>query len=145
MNILVALDFSGCTEAILERAVDLARAFSAKLWLLHVAEPRPGFVGWDPSTELMRDEVAALYRQEHRELQKYAGEVRSRGLQCESLLIPGAAAPTIVDQATRLGASTIVVGSQGKGAVERFVVGSTSLQVLQSSHAPVLVVPSTAD
>jgi len=141
MDILVAVDFSGISDAVLERAGQVAGAFAAKIWLIHVAEPRPDFVGWDPSTPFMREQVAALYRQEHRDLHELANTLRLRGHDCEALLIPGAAAPVILDQAARLGAGMIVLGSQGKGAVERFVIGSTSLQVMQRSPVPVLVVP----
>ena len=144
MDMLVAVDFSGVSDAVLEQAEQAAGAFSAKIWLLHVAEPRPDFVGWDPSTALMREKVAALYRQEHRDLQQLADKIRSHGHDCEALLIPGAPAPVILDQAAALSAGMIVLGSQGKGAVQRFVIGSTSLQVIQRSPVPVLIVPLRA-
>ena len=35
-NLLVAIDFSDVTERVVSAAEELARAFGAKVWLLHV-------------------------------------------------------------------------------------------------------------
>jgi nucleotide-binding universal stress UspA family protein len=39
-----------------------------------------------------------------------------------------------------IGADLVIIGSTGKGAVERFMLGSASQTVLRESPVPVLVV-----
>ena len=47
MKILVAVDLADTTEQVIVKALDLALASSATVWLLHVAQPEPDFVGYD--------------------------------------------------------------------------------------------------
>ena len=47
MKFLVGLDLSESTDKIVQKVEEIAKALSAKVWLLHVADPDPDFVGWD--------------------------------------------------------------------------------------------------
>ncbi len=51
-NILVGIDFHKETQVLISESAKLAKAFGAKVWLIHVAPPEPDFVGYD---------VAAIY------------------------------------------------------------------------------------
>ncbi|MEO1859861.1 MAG: universal stress protein [Verrucomicrobiales bacterium] len=44
MNILVAVDFSGATQNMLQEVIKLAAGLSSKIWLLHVVDPTPNFI-----------------------------------------------------------------------------------------------------
>ena len=50
----------------------------------------------------------------------------------------------IVARADRKGATLIVVGSQGRGALASMVLGSVSLQVTRLTNVPVLLVPAVS-
>ena len=64
-------------------------------------------------------------------------------LKVQPVLIENAApAEGIVRTALELGADLIVVGSHGRGAVQRFVLGSVAAKVVRQSSIPVLVVPA---
>lgn len=141
-NILVALDLSQASAAITERVTGLAKALGAQVWLLHVADPDPSFVGWEVDPGVIRDELARKYREEHRELQRLGQEMRASGVESTALLVQGPTAEKILAEAGRLKADLIVIGSYGKGGVRRLVFGSTSEDVLQASAIPVLVVPT---
>ena len=54
--------------------------------------------------------------------------------------VPGSAPERIVDMANDLGCDLIVVGTSGKGAVARVLLGSTTAALLRSSPIPVLAV-----
>lgn len=142
MNLLVAVDFSDTSRLIVDTVRGLAKSTFAKVWLLHVAEPDPDFVGYDADPTEMRDVVAKHYHDEHRQLQTFAQELRAAGLDCEALLIQGATVETVLDQAVKLSATMLVIGSHGKGAVRRLLLGSISEGVLHKSKIPVLVVPT---
>jgi nucleotide-binding universal stress UspA family protein len=46
----------------------------------------------------------------------------------------------IVDQAERIGAGLIVMGSRGSGPIRRVLMGSVSDSVVRHAHCPVMVV-----
>ena len=41
MKLLVGVDLSESTEKIVKKAEEIAKALSAKVWLLHIAKPEP--------------------------------------------------------------------------------------------------------
>jgi nucleotide-binding universal stress UspA family protein len=142
MNILVAIDFSDATETIVLQAEKIAAALSATVWLLHVAEPEPDFIGYQPGPQTERDFLAERFHAEHRSIQQIADRLRTTGLETTALLIQGATAETIVDQASKLKVDMIIVGSHGRGAMYQLLVGSVSEGVLRVAACPTLVVPT---
>jgi nucleotide-binding universal stress UspA family protein len=140
-KVLAAVDFSKITDAVVERATGLAEAFSADLTLMHVAAPDPDFVGFDVGPEHVRESRAHELRAEHRELQERAEALRERGLRARALLVQGATAEKILHEAARWGADVIVMGSHGRGALGRVLLGSVSEQVLRGAPCPVFIVP----
>ena len=46
MELLVAVDLSDLTEIVIEEAKKIAKPLNAKIWLIHIAEHDPHFVGW---------------------------------------------------------------------------------------------------
>lgn len=143
-NIVAAIDFSERSEAVLRIASDHARAFEAHLWLVHVAAPEPGFVGYDGGPQSVRDNVAKHIRERHREIQQMAERVRDSGLECTSLLVRGATVKALMAESERLNADLLVLGSHGHGLMHRVLLGSVSQALLQKSHIPVMVIPHGA-
>jgi nucleotide-binding universal stress UspA family protein len=142
MKLLVALDFSDAMEAVLREGQKLARALSAEICLLHAAEPDPDFVGYGVGPQVVRDQVAHGFREEHSRLQHEAKVLRDAGLTATPLLVQGPAAQAILQEAERLQADLIVVGSHGHGPVHQLLVGGVSEGVLRRARCPVLVVPT---
>lgn len=142
MNILAAVDFSGFTEPILAAVERIAVAVpETRVWLLHVAEPDPGFVGYEAGPAVVRDQVAAEYRQERQQLQTCADRLRRSGLEASALVVQGAIAETILAEAEKLGAQLIVMGSHGHGTIAELIVGGVGKVVLRKAACPVLVIP----
>lgn len=143
--ILVPIDLSSVTERVVEHATELARAFSSKLCLLHVAAPDPAFVGWDPGPDVVRHQRATDLRDEHRQVQDLAERLRTGGIDAQALLIQGPTVEAILERAEKLEADLIVVGSHGHGALYRALLGSISEGVVRKSKCPVLIVPAGRD
>ncbi len=143
MNILIAVDLSGASQKILHYVKTLALDLSAKVWLLYAGKPDLGFVGFGPGrpqSEL--DQVADKFEEKRKELQDEADKLQNSGIDAESLLVQGSAVEVILDEASKLKADLIVVGSHGHGAVYHLMVGSVTEGVLHRSSCPVLVVPT---
>ena len=141
MSLLVALDFSSVADDQLEIVGRLA-APNREIYLLHVAEPDPDFVGYEAGPDVVRAQVADEFHREHEMIQTLAGRLRDRGHQVTALLVQGPTIETILNEAEKVGAEVIVVGSHGRGKLFDLVVGSVSAGVIRKSPVPVLVVPT---
>ena len=139
-----AVDHSSISQAVIATAHSLADAFSARLWLIHVAAPDPEFVGYDAGPQSVRDQQATHLRDDHRILQDEAARLRDAGVDATALLIQGPTVEKILEEAERVGADCIVMGSHGHGAVHRALLGSVSESVLRKAARPVTIVPHTS-
>lgn len=144
MKILVAVDLSEASSRVVEAARRVATQSGAEVYLLHVAEPNPDFVGFDTGPDVVRSQVAEEYRREHRDVQKLAEGLRQAGITATALLVQGPTVTTTLEQAEKLDAALIVVGSHGHGAIYDVLVGSYSAGILRKARVPVLVVPMRA-
>jgi nucleotide-binding universal stress UspA family protein len=142
MRMLVPMDLSSATDRVLAATRAVARDSKAEVWLLHVGEPNPDFVGYETGSEAVRGVIAHEYRGEHRKLQEYAEALRAEGIAATALTIRGPTAATILNEARRLGVELIVMATHGRGAVFDLLVGSVSHAVLRDSRVPVLLVPA---
>ncbi|WP_018122033.1 universal stress protein [Wohlfahrtiimonas chitiniclastica] len=61
-------------------------------------------------------------------------------VQHKTSIITGEAAPAIVQHSKTAGADIIVIGSRGLNAVQKFVLGGVSNDVVQKATVPVLLV-----
>ena len=141
-TILVPVDFSDVTPKVTEQAETLARTFGARLVLLHVSEPEPDFVGFEPGPVSVRTSVAQDFRKEHQQLDTLRTRVSNDGVEVLALHIQGPLVEKILDEADAQSADLIVIGSHGHGALFELLVGSVTSGVLRGSHCPVLVVPA---
>lgn len=153
MKLLVALDLSPASQKILDEVTPLASALSAKLWLLHVAEPSSGMVAYkgslrnNPSDdrldpEYARDQIAKKFHDEHKSLQKEAEKLRAVGVETTALVVQGSTIEVLLHEAKKLDIEMIVVGSHGHGAVYDLLIGSVSESILRQATCPVLVIPT---
>jgi nucleotide-binding universal stress UspA family protein len=111
------------------------------VYLIHVAAPEPSFVTYEPGPQHERNFQADTLRKEHRDLQAMAAKLRGEGCDAEALMVQGPTAAKIVEEAQRLDAAMIVMGSHGHGALYDLLVGSVTNGVLRKSEKPVVVVP----
>ncbi|MBK9176653.1 MAG: universal stress protein [Flavobacteriales bacterium] len=144
-NILAAIDFSPVTAKVLANAKSMASAYGAKLWIIHVADPEPDFIGFKTGPQYVRDHLAEQLRKEHVDLQDMASTCKQEGIDAEGLLVQGPTAETIVHEADRLKAEVVLVGSHGRSALFKAFVGSVSEQVIGECRVPVLVIPADRD
>ena len=143
MNILVAVDLSDATETIVNKAEEIAKAVSAQIWIIHVAQPKPELLEFDVGPQAERDFLAKRFQAEHAQVQEISSRLRHGGLTATALLRKGDTIDTILTEASKLKADIIVVGSHGRGMMFQLFVGSVSQGILSNAQCPVLVIPST--
>jgi nucleotide-binding universal stress UspA family protein len=141
-TLLVCVDFSDVTDAVLAQAQTLATAFDERIVLLHVASPEPEFVGFSPGPESVRQVVAEDMWAEHRKSQDLKDTLSAQGLAVEAITVQGDIAESILAHSERLSADMIVLGSHGHGALHNLLMGSVCEQVLRKATCPVVVVPA---
>ena len=141
-TILAPIDFSDVSSRVVDHAQVMAKSFSARVVLLHVAEPEPDFVGFEPGPAAVRASNALDFRAEHRQLDEYKQKLAASGVEVLALHIQGPLADKVLEEAERQGADLIVMGSHGHGALYNLLVGSVTSGVLKHARCPVLIVPA---
>ncbi len=140
-SILVGTDFSLCAARAFELAVSLAASQGASIHLLHVlVEPIQAF---DVAGALPYLDVTTQKEWEEatrKRLAKAVASAAKRGVTATSELRWGRPSDTLVETAMKMKASLIVLGTHGRGALEKLLIGSTAERVLRLSPVPVLTV-----
>ena len=140
-NILVGIDFHKKTEMLVNKALELAKHFGAKIWLLHAAAPDPEFVGYEVGPQYIRNGRAQELKNENKLLLKYVNQLKEKGVDAEGLLIQGTVIDVIVDEAKKLKIDLIIFGHHEHSFLYKTFFGSMSSEIIRKSDIPVLVVP----
>ncbi len=135
-HILACIDFSEHSTRALAEVGEYARANSSKVTLIHISDPQsfiPPQAVLEPASKT--DDAAHVA-----ELAKLRDEHLS-GLAVELAVIPDhAPAKAICEYAESHGVDLIVVGSHGRGGMERWLIGSVAERVVRHAAANVYVV-----
>ncbi|MGH7336772.1 MAG: universal stress protein [Myxococcota bacterium] len=138
-RILVPLDFSENTPALLEWAAHLAEEHSSKVILLHAYHLPVEFQQLE-GAYLPPDFWASVRSEAEQQLGEHAETLRARGLAVETAVCEGYAATVIVEEAARLDADLIVIGTHGLSGLKHLLLGSIAERVVQKAPCPVLTV-----
>ena len=137
-RVLVAVDLSYAALPTLDQAVDFARLLGGPLRALHVVEPIPN-VPELPFPVDVGDHEARSREQLERHVWP-ALPVPDH----HKVVRQGIALDAIAEEAAVWRADVIVVGSHGKGWVDRLVIGSVTEDLLNDLPTAVLVIPVPA-
>jgi nucleotide-binding universal stress UspA family protein len=138
-QILIATDGSKASENAAYLGIKFASQYGAKVYAVYV-------INVTDYDAILLDESWAI--EECEECEKRGHKITSSveekakfvGLEAESIILKGSPAEKILDFADERGVDMIVVGSLGKGGIERFALGSVSEKVVRHAKVPVLVV-----
>lgn len=133
-RILVPLDGSSTSEAVLEHVKRLAKTENAEVVLLHVISASEE-VFQDPA--LAAAEVEAIASEERAYLDRLVNQLSKENITVSAEVRRGPVAETIVATAKELGADLIAMCTHGHGGFKKLVMGSVTEWVIQ--HAPVPV------
>lgn len=140
-NIMVAVDFNDSIGELMVYADILAQKFNSKVWVLHVADPEPDFVGYEPGPQYIRDIKANEYREEHRNLQEICKNFISEDVKAEALLIQGSTVETVLAEAQKLNIDLLIVGTHKHSFLHNLLQESVSMELIKKAEIPMLTIP----
>jgi nucleotide-binding universal stress UspA family protein len=142
MKILLAIDDSKFSEAATHAVIAQAHLRDTEVRVLHVVEPPSLLVaretgGYDPALE-------AVWGEETKEAQslvtKTAETLRSHGMKVTTAVQQGDPKSMIIDASEEWHADLIVLGSHGRKALDRFLMGSVSEAIARHARCSVEIV-----
>lgn len=139
-HILVPTDFSAPSERASTMAVELARAFDAKVTLLHVwSIPNTGYA------EALTWPVDSMEKAAKRALDEALASTLALYPKTVAVLREGNEWRTVVEVAEELGVDLVVMGTHGRRGLPRLVLGSVAEKVVRLCPVPVITVASPKD
>lgn len=139
-HILVATDFSEPSEVALKYGRDLARAYGATLHVVHVIEDLVAMHGAEigfAMVDVQRNIEVAVTR----DLEDAVGSIDRDGLDVRTTVTRAPnVSHAITDYARNNDIDLVIVGTHGRGAIHRFLIGSVAERVMRTAPCPVLTV-----
>lgn len=140
-HILVPSDFAKASANALELGVQLARAFDAKLTLLHVWElPIYPYMDFMLNSAVISEIEDAATKGLARALE----ELRKTMPTAQSKLKTGLPWQGILEATEELGADLVVMGTHGRHGLSRLTLGSVAEKVVRLAKVPVLTAHAPA-
>lgn len=139
-RIVVPTDFSAESDKAWQVARRLARAVGGQLHLVHVFVEAPLYSEALMSGDRVREVYAEGRAWVEREMARLAEAARGEGLTVRTSLREGAVAAAIVEAAREDAADLVVVGTHGRGGIDRALLGSVADRVIRLAPCPVLAV-----
>ena len=135
-HILACIDFSDQSVSALDEVASYARANGSRVTLVHVADPQ-AFI----PPQAVLEPAGVGDRADHEAALAKLRDTHLAGLPVDlAVLEDHATARAICDYGEQHGADLIVVGSHGRGGMERWLIGSVAERVVRHAKANVFVV-----
>jgi nucleotide-binding universal stress UspA family protein len=140
-RILVPVDLSEGSQALIDYAIQFARPFNASLEVVHAWEP-PQYVapdllvaapGWN-SQSLEKVAVDAASK----ELTELVARIQNPPVPIQHRVIVGEAASTVLRAAEEGQHDLIIMGTHGRRGLPRLLMGSVAQKIVARAHCPVL-------
>ena len=136
-RILVPVDFSVRSGEATRFAQRMAAHFGAEVAALHVIEPAQfDFAMTEPARDVAAAVTEVRLRRAGEKLRRFLAEYDSA--EVVALVSEGEAADQILETAAHQNAGLIVMPTQGRSRLRRFLIGSVTAKVLHDAAVPVI-------
>lgn len=148
-KVLIGIDNSKIAEHAAEYGFELARAFSARVGLVHVIEPvmMPQTGSVDPMGGTMQDmgvadvELVDIQNEASKRMVDTIVAKFGKDISVTNFTEFGDTADGIIEASNEFNADVIVVGTHSRSGLDRLLMGSVAEHVVRHATIPVLVVP----
>jgi nucleotide-binding universal stress UspA family protein len=148
-NILLAIDFNGGVDRLLEEAERYGRALDATVTVIHVADPDP-FIGYIKASnpdeqsliDVQRQPRANELRMEHQQTQAIGAALRAKGVRVDhALTVQGLVLTAMVEQVRKLDIDLLIMGSHHYSVLYRLWHGDMATGAASRVPCALLLVP----
>lgn len=139
-KILIATDGSETSQKAAEMGVGLAQKHSAKVVAVYVADTSR--LGYLPDYIQYSGMIRELMLKEGKEATDQVEELAKKAdVDCEKVILEGRPSDELLRLSKEVGVDLLVMGSVGRGGLDRFLLGSVAEKVTQHSKVPIFLVP----
>lgn len=135
-KLVVPVDFSDCSVAALRWAATVATRWGASITLVHGIGVTALSPDYEPGANFV-PMVQALTEQRAEQLRAL---LRDAGVEGDVVVSRHAPAEAVSEAVGSIGADMVVMGTHGRTAVGRFLLGSVALQVLRETKVAVAAI-----
>ncbi|MEW6676161.1 MAG: universal stress protein [Nitrospirota bacterium] len=139
-RILFPTDFSEGSGHALPYAVDMARHYGARLYIIHVIYDIAKTTGWYVPHVSMDEVYRDMEQAAKKELDKCWIEEMRGFKDIERSVVTGVPYEEIIKFVNENKIDLIVMGTHGRKGIDRILFGSTATQVVRNAPCPVLTV-----
>jgi len=140
-KILVPTDFSEYSDKALKQAIDIAKQYNAKVYLLHVI---PAVQQCVMDYCVSQDMLEGLAKQARgwatdslqKQLEKFP---QSKDVEVITDIKEGVAYEEILKEVEKAGIDLVVIASLGRSGIAKYLIGSVARNVLKGTKCPVLL------
>jgi nucleotide-binding universal stress UspA family protein len=134
------LDLSEISSSVVEQARCFAQSQASHLWLLHVTPPAQESFPFNVDRNLLRREAAQSLWQQRLQIRQFAEQLRREHADVSTRVLRGTVSTTILDEARRIDADLIILGSHRHGTVYHALFGGVGPKVMRKASCPVMLV-----
>jgi nucleotide-binding universal stress UspA family protein len=142
MKILLAVDNSKFSDAAVKAVIARAHPKETEVHVLHVVEPP--WLLMNREMGGFNSGLEAVWESETKQamvlVEKTAETLRSHGMKVSTAVEKGDPKSVIIEVSAEWHADLIVLGSHGRNALDRFLLGSVSDAVARHAHCSVEIV-----
>jgi len=136
-RILLPTDGSAGMQRVIEHTGALASKHDALVHALYVVDAAsfaslPMETSWEGVSELLREEGSNALDEVERLIDD--------DVEVERVIVEGSPSRTIVEYARDDDCDLVVMGTHGRGGIDRLLLGSVAERVVRASHVPVMTV-----
>ena len=141
-KILVPTDFSEYSDKALRQALDIAKQYGAKVFLLHVIQEHAiqtideYSIGIEVVQEIEKQILSKAKESMQKQLAKFA---EYKDVEIIADIKNGIPYEETLKEADEKKVGLIVIASLGKSGISRYLIGSVARNVLQGANCPVLL------
>ncbi len=143
-KLLYATDLADGSEAGLEFSIRLARGLNAHLTVVHVVRPLDAAMYVIETAGYLPDYATEARAQASERLNRLVALVSDGSVPITTVLADGVAYERIHALAAGQNADLVVINLQGKGRLDRALLGTTAERVIRTATVPVLALPLPA-
>ena len=141
-KIIVPTDFSDYSDLAVQRALDLAEACNAKIYLTHVVADAPDIFALDRFDKEGQKKIMKDLEKQSKELfeKQLAKFPQAQNVDIEMTVLRGIPSKEILSLQKKINADMVVISTHGQTAFEEFLWGNTASKIIRYSRCSVLVV-----